>query len=452
MDSLYDLDEIQSATDSPVQTVTEQQSHEISDVLVKDPTKQNKTTIIIISVVVGVIIIAVIATVIVLVTRPPTAEPTPTPSMNPFFPDIPTMIVNTLTNIPFDVNGTTLDQVTLYSQQGSNIGVLLSSMNNASQLVTLNVDTLVTESTFVLGTDIPNLFMSPYITSSGSAGGTLNVDDSKINLFDINISGSGISNVREASVPTDQLSFNPDLYWVSTSTLYSGSDPTNALTCSLVIDPEDLQVYKIKGWLQDGSNASIDSPGIPVGGVYDTILYASGQPFFATLLFDTADTIILDVFISDVTNSFRVVNIPVDVKGELVGGTANLDTTVLLTTFTDSLYLFTRDISAGTSTEFETNDHFFLPFEGVIRFSAVTDDASWFVINTTVGKLVFGQIMGGVFNREKLRIIDIANEPTSLINTNGPCGIGLSSDLNTLYIFQADNLHHAIVFIIPTSF
>jgi hypothetical protein len=425
--------------------VTDTQAKRIADRLVHDPAKHKKIAIIVVSVVAAAIVIGVIVAVVVLVTRPaPAPTPTPTPSQDPAFPNIPKVTSSKNTPIPHDILSDSLSQVTFYPQTGSNVGALLSADGSASQLVTMDVATNATGNVFVDSESKPNKFLSAYLSPGGQAGGTFISADDKVHLFDVDVASTAVANFRSTSVPTDASSFSPTLYWVTTATQVTGTDPASAVTSSLVVSTTDPQTFVVESWLQDGTNVpQLAAPGqLPSSEEYRQILFASNQPAFAAL-FVTQEAV-LSLHVDGTSTSFSEIETSPS-SGALVSGAANEAADVLVVARTTSVHCFKRS-NAATFTQ---TDYFFLPFSGSILFAAVSLDGSWFMVSTDQSILVFGKIVDGVFQRQELFQLHLADESTTLVNTNGPCGLGLSSDQQTLFLFQSDNLRHAEIFQIP---
>jgi hypothetical protein len=451
---------------------SKQKSKEISEEIAKSELlmtpRTKKILYIVLGVLCGLFIVGIVVAVVILSRKsdPPFVSPSVSEIPDRHYPDI-NEIVSDLIIIPvgFKFNNSSLSQAYLLSQKlgsrstGDNIGLVLSSNNNPSQFITVDiVKDVCNPFKYILGSDKGNRALSNYISTftESSSGGTF-VNEGKINLFDFDVKNSEIKLSRPTMVPiTDpvKVPFSESHNWVTNSSNTTGVNPDEALIVTFY--SYDDQTYDIKGYLATSGKtipAITLAPDhtLAVGGLYKTVLYSSNQSFLSMLFFNEVSNVITDYMYISLDSSIKIIPVPGTGLGSLVSGATESTTSLLMTVFKTSAFFYYRDLSSDRPT-FTLVDYFYLPFSGTILHCALDETGTWFVISTTSKKFVFGKINKTSHEVEtsSLRYISLESVVGSTLqSTNGPCGIGTSFDNNNLFIFQSDARDGAALFKIP---
>lgn len=413
--------------------------------------------------VLGSLILIGVVVVIIMITRP--TNPTPSISViittiDTHTPKISQYVVTESEQIPFFFTST-LQQIIVYPEtkhSQSQMGLLLGSTGNPLQYISYDVFSgnlkgphYITNSTtnmnsvskFISLDDVNNYKPTPsagsFITDS-KVYKTMNID-----LINKKVIGSKAVHKNIPTTSTDTNEFSPDYCWV---TSMNGITKKNILITMIVNNtpPSSGQIYDIRGY---GVKTGELIPGLKfpnnnqlsIQGEYNTVLYSVNQSFLSMLFFNSHFGSVTDFMYDEDNNDSTSVTIdrPTESLGNIVSGDTTDDTSVLLTAFSSSLFVYHRDLS-NTRPKFTLTDYMFLPFTGSIRYCKIDSTGTWFVLCTTVNKIVFGNISKNNIDRSSLRYIDsTVFKENVLFDTAGPCNISFSKDKSTMYLLQADS-------------
>jgi hypothetical protein len=445
------MDNLDLLSASKTPTLNTQKSKEIADKIANtdnyfSPVLSKKLYItagIIISLFVIGIVVAVI-----LLTRSSDPAPTPTPTVtasDQHHPHIIPIALSTVVNGKVGSYTSSTVQMTLFVQEGGNIGTLITASSGPVQLITFLTSKPHTVKSKLAFVGAPrNGNISTYSRGSKPFGSTVLLPSGLLNTFELDITNSNIH--TPTNVFKEPLTNKP--YWVTSVANSAPSDIRGSVLCTFSTNPDDSQFYSVQCFSME-KNLPIPSlsiaKGLIVAGDYKIALLSNNQDFFSILFFNQDFGNIIEMFNGSVAN----INAPGDNLGTLTHGAVSQNTSVLITLFDNSVWVYTRDITKTRPT-FELVDWIFLDYD---TFNCAIDvDGKWFAISTRDSAIVVGNLgVSGIINRDKIREISIVNQGSELTNTNGPCGVQLSSDRSQLYVCQSDNSKNIDLFVIPVN-